>query len=220
MQAGWKEKWVKGATGWHRGEVDRRLQENLKELTRDKPGVSILVTWCGKSVDLPWLCSQGFDVVGVELSELAVRSLFEENSIPYSVAAEGGFAIYQAQDRKLRVIAGDYYQLTPDLAGMFEAVWDNNAFGAAEPADRLKYISVLTSLLKPNGRILLAQFEYGEQVRHEAPFSLSCSLIKELFAKKYEVKFQENCDLFSKLFMEKFKVDWVRRNIHILTKLA
>ena len=77
--------------------------------------------------------------MGIELSAVAVRQFFEENKIPYSTSvmtqANGEeFLVYRAQDRKLTIFLGDYYKLTPDLAGTFEAIWDNNAFGSSPPA--------------------------------------------------------------------------------------
>ena len=45
----------------------------------------MLVTMCGKTVDLEWLCSRGHSVTGVELSPLAVEQYFKENSIPHTV---------------------------------------------------------------------------------------------------------------------------------------
>ena len=50
--------------------------------------LSVLVTMCGKSVDLLWLCSRGHSVTGVELSSIAVRQLFQESSIPHTVEGE------------------------------------------------------------------------------------------------------------------------------------
>ena len=56
---------------------------------------SVLVTMCGKSVDLLWLCSRGHSVtgvelssIGVELSSIGVEQLFQENSIPHTVEGE------------------------------------------------------------------------------------------------------------------------------------
>ena len=50
--------------------------------------LSVLVTMCGKSVDLLWLCSRGHSVTGVELSSIAVEQLFQESSIPHTVEGE------------------------------------------------------------------------------------------------------------------------------------
>ena len=54
-------------------------------LTGGDNGLSVLVTMCGRTVDLKWLCSRGHSVTGVELSPLAVEQYFKENSIPHTV---------------------------------------------------------------------------------------------------------------------------------------
>ena len=217
VEEGWKEKWKQGMFSWHRSEVSKTLKKYLSDLTRGEPNVSILVPWCGKSLDIPWLCSEGYNVVGIELSEIAAQMLFQENDIPYSVSKEGKLTIYQAQDRKLKVITGNYYEVTPEIAGKFEAVWDVNAFGAVMPDNRQKYTSILMSMLKPKARVLLSNWEYGEVVRDRAPFSLPCALVKELFQKEFEVTFLEKSNEFAEQFISKFKVDWAHMNIHLLS---
>ena len=216
VQLGWLEKWKQGTTPWHKPEVDHNIQDHLKELTKGEANVSILVTWCGKSLDLLWLCQQSCDVVGVELSEIAVKQLFEENSVPYSTKKLGEFTLYQAEDRKLKIFLGDYYKLTPDLAGTFDTAWDNNAFGSSPPADRQKYVSVLSSLLKPKGRVLLANWEYGKLVRDIYPYSLTSSEVKEYFKEMFDVQFLGKCEVFTEYFIKKFNVDFAHRNIHLL----
>ena len=217
VQASWKKLWEKGVTRWHRSVVDPSLQQHLGELTGGEAGVSILVPWCGKSLDLPWLCSQGHNVVGIELSEIGTKQLFEENSIPYSVTREGEFQVYEAKDRKLKLINGDFYKVTPELAGTFEAVWDLNAFTAVEPAYRHKYISVVTSLLSPNAKVLLCTWSYGDQVLDEAPFSLASSLVLELFQERFEVRYLGSRDIHMPLFIEIFGADWSTELLHLLT---
>ncbi|WP_261863761.1 hypothetical protein [Psychrobacter sp. JCM 18900] len=39
-------------------------------------GSRIFVPLCGKSIDMVWLATQGYDVVGVELVETAVQEFF------------------------------------------------------------------------------------------------------------------------------------------------
>lgn len=218
VQKAWIQKWEDNTTSWHRSAVDPNLQHYLKDLTRGEPSVSMLVPWCGKSVDLPWLCEQGYSVVGAELSEIGVKSMFEENNIPYTVSQEGPFSVYQAKEKNLKCLAGDFYKITPELVGMFEAIWDINAFGAAEVKDRSKYISVLESVLKPRGRVLLCNWQYGKVERDRAPFSLSSSLVKELYQDKFDVQFLTESDLYAAQFVKKFDVEWAHQNLHFLTK--
>jgi len=213
----WLEKWEQGATGFHRQKVDARLIKYINDLTGGNSGASVLVTWCGKSLDLPWLCAQGYGAVGVELSEIAAKQLFENDSIPYATAKEHEFITYTATDRKLKVFVGNYYCLTPEIAGKFDSIWDINALGAAEPKEREAYRAVLISLLKPGGRILLSNYEYNDEGRNQAPYSLSNKLIQDLFGDLFDVQFLENPEEFVEYFKSKFKVDWVKHNVHLLT---
>lgn len=216
LQQKWLKHWEEGKTPGHKSEIDVNVKKYLKELTQENPSASILLPWCGKSLDMQFLCSQGYSVVGIELSQRAVRQVFDENNIPYSVTEVGEFAVYQAKDKKLKIIQGDYYKITPELAGTFDAVWDNNAFGSAQVENRHRYISVLAPLLKPNGQVLLANWEYGELVRDTYPFSLSSSRVKDLFQEKFEVRYLGKCKFFTDYLIKLFGCDWAHRNIHLL----
>ena len=94
-----------------------------------------------------------------------------------------------------------FYKLTPDLAGTYECIWDKNALGAAEPKDREAYQSVLVSLLKPGGCVLLSNFEFNDQGRDRAPYSLSTEQMKDLFDENFDVKFLKNPEEIVKTFM-------------------
>lgn len=215
----WKDKWDKGTTPWQRDSVDAYLQQYIKLLTGEKPNASILVTLCGKSLDLPWLCDQGYKVTGVEISELAVKQLFEENGIPYSIAAKESFKVFSATDhRNLTVYVCDFYAISPDLAGVFDAIWDHNALGAINPEDRTNYTAKLRSLLKADGNILLSAFEYNQAERPTCPFSVPNSLVKKLFQDHFDIELLEKDDNTGKMLATQFNLSWATRPIHFLKK--
>ena len=69
----WHQKWAKNQIGFHLSEVHPALKKYWNQLG----GVSahrVLVPLCGKSEDLAWLARFHETVVGVELSEIAVRA--------------------------------------------------------------------------------------------------------------------------------------------------
>ena len=166
----WIQAWDKGTIGWHQDKVDSILQKYLKQLCGDKENISILVTLCGKSLDLPWLADQGHSVVGCELSELAGQQLFEENNIPFSVATVGEFKVFSATDKNLKFYTGDFFKVNAALVGTFDVIWDHHAFGAVSPNNRSRYVEILSSLLVPGGKILLSNWEYDQSKRNVAPF--------------------------------------------------
>lgn len=213
----WKERWEAGTIGWHMLEVDKYLKKHLIGLTDGKPS-SILVSWCGKSLDLLWLCEQGHTVVGVELSELAVLQLFKENGIPHSVSERDGFKVYTATDRNLTVYSGSMFDFNPQIAGCsFDAIWDNHALGAVNPSERGKHIAVLQNVLRPHGRILLSHFEYDPSEHEGPPFSLSPSQILALFKEAFEVELVEHIDMTGSVVANRFNLTWAKRPIHLLS---
>ena len=76
----WHKKWETNELGFHQDDFNPVLVRHWAGL--DIPGGSkVFVPLCGKSKDMLWLAGQGYDVVGVELSEIAARSFFEEHGM-------------------------------------------------------------------------------------------------------------------------------------------
>jgi len=76
----WHQRWQHGETGWHQDEVNLHLQEHWPRLGV-RPGEKVFVPLCGKTLDLLWLAGQGLQVLGVELSPIAVEAFFGENGL-------------------------------------------------------------------------------------------------------------------------------------------
>ena len=54
-------------------------------------GSRIFAPLCGKSKDMAWLMEQGYQVLGVELSEIAARSFLEESGLEGQRDLDGPF---------------------------------------------------------------------------------------------------------------------------------
>ena len=76
----WREKWQNQELGWHLPFANPVLKRHLPALD-PAPGARVFVPLCGKTLDIRWLLEQGFAVAGAELSEQAVRELFEEHGM-------------------------------------------------------------------------------------------------------------------------------------------
>ncbi len=178
----WLRLWEQGDTPWHVDQPDSQLQTYISLLTKDDSSAAILVPFCGKSLDLIWLSEQGYSVTGVELSPLAVEQLFEENSIPHAKTEIGMFTVYKATDRHLKVLVGSLFNLTPEITGLQDAIWDCRSLGAVNIQDRTDFIRVLLSILKPSGNILISHLDYDPSERDGPPFSLTAAAIQMLFS--------------------------------------
>ena len=79
MDAGfWHQRWVSEQIGFHQEQINPYLQRFWPALAL-QPGNTVFVPLCGKSRDMLWLAEQGFGVLGVEVSPLAVEAFFAEN---------------------------------------------------------------------------------------------------------------------------------------------
>jgi thiopurine S-methyltransferase len=127
----WRERWREGRTGFHLADVNPLLVEHsavFSEATR------ILVPLCGKSADLEWLVAHGYEVVGVELVELAARAFFAERGFAPTRREDGDFVVYE--HGKLAIWVGEFFATTSAQLGLFDAVYDRAAMIALPAATR------------------------------------------------------------------------------------
>ena len=78
----WLDKWKNNQIGFHQQQVNEFLAKYIDRLSLQKNS-RIFVPLCGKSLDIHWLLDQGFRVVAVELSELAVEELIKTLNLPF-----------------------------------------------------------------------------------------------------------------------------------------
>ena len=170
------------------------LYRNIANLTAGKPKETVLISLCGDSPDLEWLCSKGYSVVGLELSETAVKAIFDKaraGPIPFEVSSEEGFMIYSATDGKpLKVYVGDFFgdRMNPDLLGTFNCIWDAHGIVSIPVGQQQRYAEKLFTFLKPGGKILFSTVDYdiGKLTSGPAPAPVPASKLSDFFP---------NCDV-------------------------
>jgi len=166
MTQQWLQRWQEGNIGWHEGQGNAGLQKYWKQ-----SGKRVLVPLCGKSLDLIWLAGQGNDVVGVELSEIAVKAFFDENEIAYTLR-EGPLKAYVAKAPAITLYCGDFFEFS---AERFDALYDRGALIALPLEIRRDYVAHLRTLLAENAAQLVVTVEYDESVATGPPFSVPAS---------------------------------------------
>lgn len=164
MNDDWLERWQIGRTGWHEPEGNRNLQEHWSHSNR-----RVLVPLCGKTPDLLWLESQGNEVVGVELSEIAVRGFFDDNSLEYE-AVDGALPGWRAIERNLTLYCGDFFDFRDEV---FDAHYDRGALVALAPELRTRYARHVTNLLSDDARQFVIALEYDQSICDGPPFAMS-----------------------------------------------
>ena len=132
---------------------------------------------------------------------------------------DANYTIYSATDRNIKIYVGDIFNFTSSYTERFDCVWDCNSIVALNVEDRERYASLLATLMKPGGKILMATWEYDQSKRKAHPFSVPNSTVKDLFKQHFDVELIESIDATGTYFTERFKLSYAFRPVHVLTRL-
>lgn len=188
----WLQRWCEGRTGWHRSEPLPLLVRHWPALGLPA-GSRVLVPLAGKSLDMLWLARQGFSVLGVELSPLAVRQFFAENHLAAQSQREVDGVHYSAGD--IEVIQGDIFKVAARVFESCTAVYDRAAIIALSPALRQRYVHEVYGKLPPDCRGLIITLEYPQDEMQGPPFSVEEAELLRLFGAEWELELLERQDI-------------------------
>lgn len=195
MHAGfWQEKWQKNEIGFHLPEAHPLLRHYLSALDL-KSSARLFLPLCGKTLDIPWLLAQDKQVVGVELSELAVSQLFEELKVQPETQSWRGGMCYSAPG--LTLYQGDFFQLTATELGLVDAVYDRAALVALPMDMRTRYAAHLMALTTAAPQLLIS-FEYNQSEMDGPPFAVPTEEIHRLYGNDYVMHELSRADIISK----------------------
>jgi len=178
----WHERWARNEIGFHQSEINTHLQR----FWRAKPGGTVFVPLCGKSRDMLWLLSKGHQVLGVEISAVAVEAFFKEHNLHPIQRRQGAFVRWEVEG--LVILQGDFFALAPDdLAGV-TAVYDRASLVALPEPMRADYARHLQLLLPQGVETLLVTLEYPQDEMSGPPFSVSAEEVRALYEKGYTLE--------------------------------
>jgi len=181
----WRSRWQEGRIGFHQSDVNEFLKTWWSTLKLPAQS-TVFVPLCGKSLDMLWLASQGHQVIGVELSEIAAQEFFAEQGVQPDIQRDANFVSYSANN--VTILCGDYFDLTAaDLEGVM-AVFDRAALIALPKDLRQAYASHLRKLLSGGGQVLLVGMEYDETALSGPPFNVAWVEMTDLFDQYGELK--------------------------------
>ncbi len=189
----WHDKWQNKSIGFHQAEVNRYLQKYIDELAL-AAGDTVFVPLCGKSLDMWWLHEQGYNVIGIELSEIAAKSFFDEAGKRACKIKHGDFVSWKYAN--VEILCGDYFDLNADVLGKVDAVFDRAALIALPSEMRTNYVDQLGLLLQPGTRGVLVTLEYPQNEMTGPPFSVTEQEVRKLYARDFQLDLIEDHDAF------------------------
>ncbi|MCO4773607.1 MAG: thiopurine S-methyltransferase [Deltaproteobacteria bacterium] len=165
----WLSRWQEGKTGFHGAAVHEDLVTHQERFLGGGPH-RVLVPLCGKTLDLDWLGSLGHEVLGVELSSLAVDEVMARSDQPVTRDSLGPYQ--RSRTGNVTLLCGDIFEATPELLGSVDRIWDRAAMVALPPTMRPRYASTLRALLAPGGMLLQNSFGYDQSKMDGPPFAV------------------------------------------------
>lgn len=187
----WHQRWETNQIGFHGDEPNPLLVRHIDKLSLTQ-GSRLFLPLCGKTLDIAWLLSRGFRVVGIELSGIAIDQLFSELQVTPEIATVGELTHYKAEN--LDIYAGDFFTLSGQILGPVDAVYDRAALVALPEAMRAQYTHHLANISDKAPQLLI-NFQYDQQLTDGPPFSVSNEEIHAHYRGHYQITLAESADV-------------------------
>jgi len=179
----WQQLWMDNEIRFHESEANVFLADHFTGLNLTS-GSRVLVPLCGKTLDIHWLLGRGYRVVGAELSKLAIDALFEEMEVTPSITRVGELWHYQAES--IDIFVGDIFDLSAELLGPVQAIYDRGALVALPEDIRQRYVSHLL-LISDAAPQLLITYQYNQQLLAGPPFALGEAILSDYYRASYQL---------------------------------
>jgi methyl halide transferase len=157
----WQERYETRHTPWDRGEINPALRGWLAEGIIAPPA-RVMVPGCGRGHEVMAFARRGFDVTGVDLSELALTELDTRLA---------------AESLQVELVEADLLAWTPPAA--FDVVYEQTCLCALLPRYWPEYEKRLYEWLRPGG-LLMALFMQSEHM-DGPPFHCALPDMRDLF---------------------------------------
>ncbi|HET9047998.1 MAG TPA: thiopurine S-methyltransferase [Chiayiivirga sp.] len=190
----WRQRWREGRIGFHRTEVMPLLERHWPSLGV-APGCRVLVPLCGKSLDMAWLAARGHQVLGVDVSELAIEQFLSEHHLEAQVHRSAMGTHYRAG--AIELICGDAFALDASTLSSCTALYDRAAMIALPPDLRHRYVESVYSRLPQGDCALLITLEYPQPEKDGPPFSVDEPEVRARLTPAWTVEVLERRDILA-----------------------
>lgn len=190
----WHQRWRDNRIGFHQDRPTPLLLAHWETLGV-AAGARVFVPLCGKSLDLAWFASQGYRVLGAELSSLAVEQFFSEHNLQPTLRESRYGRHYEAGP--IEIVCGDAFGFDAEALAGCAAVYDRAALIALPPDLRRRYVGELYARLPRDCRGLLVTLEYPQHEKAGPPFSVAGDEVRALYGEDWQVELLERRDILA-----------------------
>jgi thiopurine S-methyltransferase len=184
----WHQKWQHGDIGFHQSQANPLLVKHLDRLAL-RPGARVFLPLCGKTLDIAYLLGLGYRVAGAELSEIAVRELFQSLDLQPVIQQQGALQHYGGAS--IDIFVGDIFDLGADALGSVDAIYDRAALVALPEAMRTRYAAHLVDITGISPQLLIT-YAYDQSLIDGPPFSVTEAEVQRLYGNSYALNVLEH----------------------------
>lgn len=188
----WQQKWQSKEIGFNQLQPNQLMQRYFSSL-KLTPGCRVFVPLCGQSIDMLWLAGQGYQVIGVEFSQIACSTFFKENKIPVNITEINDFILYSSDE--ITLFCGDFFKLNRAMLDTIDVVYDRAALIALPVATRKSYAEHLIELMTPATAMFLITTRYNQNEMQGPPFSVDENEVSALYSAHFDIN-----QIYSKQF--------------------
>ena len=190
----WQQRWQDNQIGFHQDRPTPLLLKHWPAIGVPT-GAKVFVPLAGKSLDMAWFASQGYRVLAVELSQLAVDQFFAEHHLTPKVHESRYGTHYIAGDVEL--ICGDVFALDAEALADCSVVFDRAALIALPEDLRRRYVDEVYAALPQHCRSLLITLEYPQHEKAGPPFTVTEAEVRERYGRDWKIEVLERRDILA-----------------------
>ncbi|WP_338333217.1 thiopurine S-methyltransferase [Acetobacter sp. LMG 32666] len=180
----WLKKWHQNEIGFHSPHPHNGLVQYFSAFGPPK-GSRIFVPLCGKTLDIHWFIKNGYTVVGVELSRMAVEHLFVELGIqPDVLALSAEVTVFRG--RNIEIFVANIFALTASMLGPVDMIYDRAALVALPDDIRICYARHIVEITRCANQFLIC-VEYDQVRLSGPPFAIMAQDIERYYAQFYTI---------------------------------
>ena len=203
----WIARWQDNRIAFHESDVNRYLEKyfSMFELPH---GSRVFMPLCGKANDIAWFAAKGYEVIGIELSEIAIKAFFDEHVMSFQRFESADFVLYKS--KQITLIQGDFFKLEAEHIGDCDFIYDRAALIALNPELRSRYVQHIRNLTPLSPPQLLISLDYPQQQMQGPPFSVSGQEIRDHYSDSYNINVLETADILNE------RATWKERGLKSL----
>ena len=185
----WHQRWQENRIGFHQFTPSPLLVEYFNGLNL-KPNARVFVPLSGKTLDISWLLQQGYRVVAIELSQIAVVALIKQltTDFDFDFKISEHHQLIHYSHPQIDIFVGDFFDLTQKQLGQVDAIYDRAALIALPHLLRQDYAQHLIQISRTAPQLLIS-YEYDAGSHDGPPFSVDAEEVEQLYAKVYRLQF-------------------------------